>query len=92
MKSRLPAIIGLAALAVVARSPCDAAFAGTDCKCRANGTNYEQGQIMCILGKLSQCQMNQNVPAWAVIAPDCPEVDLRQTPRPQNPQVGFLDR
>lgn len=50
------------------------------CTCRANGQAFAQGQIVCIRGKLSQCQMNENVPTWQVIADACPEANL--TPRP----------
>lgn len=50
-----------------------------NCTCRANGQAFVQGQIVCIRGKLSQCQMNQNVPTWQVIADTCPEA--QSTPR-----------
>src|SRR5262245_32212467 len=53
--------------------------AAHNCTCRANGQAFAQGQIACIRGKLSQCQMNQNVPTWQTIADTCPEVQL--TPR-----------
>jgi hypothetical protein len=46
------------------------------CTCRANGQAFAQGQIACIRGKLSQCQMNQNVPTWQTIADTCPEARL----------------
>jgi len=46
------------------------------CTCRANGQAFAQGQIACIRGKLSQCQMNQNVPTWQTIADTCPEASL----------------
>lgn len=86
MRIALPALVALACMA------CPPAFAGADCKCRANGHAYEQGQIMCILGRLSQCQMNQNVPAWLTIAPDCPEVELKQTPPPPPHDTAQLIR
>jgi hypothetical protein len=54
--------------------------AAHNCTCRANGKPFAQGQIACIRGKLSQCQMNQNVPTWQVIADTCPEAQF--TPRP----------
>ena len=67
------------------------AVAGSDCQCRANGVRYDLGHIMCIMGKLSQCQMNQNVSAWKTIAPDCPEVELL-TPRPKPQSLAQLIR
>lgn len=60
-------------------APAEQAFAH-ECTCRANGQAFAQGQIICVRGKLSQCQMNQNVPTWQVIADTCPEAQL--TPRP----------
>ena len=53
-----------------------AAQAGSTCTCRANGQKYEQGQILCILGRLSRCEMNLNNPSWKVIAGSCPETRL----------------
>jgi hypothetical protein len=52
-----------------------------ECTCRANGQAFAQGQIMCIRGKLSQCQMNENVPTWQVIADTCPEAQFISRPR-----------
>ena len=81
----------LAAIAISTVALAQPAFAGQDCKCRANGHMYEQGQIMCILGKLAQCQMNQNVSAWQVIADVCPEAEL-STPRPRAQSIAQLIR
>jgi hypothetical protein len=52
-----------------------------NCKCRANGHNYNQGQILCILGKLARCEMNLNNSSWKVIAPACPEASLWRPPQ-----------
>ena len=65
-----------AGLAVV----CAPLAVGADCKCRAGGQSYEQGQIRCILGKLAQCQKNQNVSTWQVIAPVCPVSEQPHAP------------
>jgi hypothetical protein len=54
--------------------------AAHNCTCRANGQAFAQGQIVCIRGKLSQCQMNENVPTWKVIADTCPEAQLTPVP------------
>ncbi|MGE3874082.1 MAG: hypothetical protein AB7F74_14100 [Parvibaculaceae bacterium] len=53
--------------------------AAHNCTCRANGQAFALGQVACIRGKLSQCQMNQNVPTWQTVADICPEAQL--TPR-----------
>jgi hypothetical protein len=59
------------------------AEAGKNCTCRANGQSYHEGAILCIRGKLSRCEMNQNVTSWKVIADDCPQVKAAPlTPRP----------
>lgn len=52
------------------------ALAGQSCTCRANGEKYEQGQILCIRGRLSRCTMNLNNPSWKMISDTCPEVRL----------------
>jgi hypothetical protein len=49
------------------------ASADPNCTCRANGQSYELGQILCIRGKLAQCQMSLNNTSWQVIAEMCPE-------------------
>lgn len=54
--------------------------AGAACTCRANGQKYEQGQILCIRGKLARCAMQLNNPTWKVLADSCPET--RFTPVP----------
>ena len=33
-----------------------------DCYCRANNIQYEQGQVLCLNGKLARCEMNLNNP------------------------------
>jgi hypothetical protein len=60
--------ICIAVIVLLAASPAGA----HNCKCRAMGVNYEQGQIACILGKLARCEMSQNVPTWTQIANTCP--------------------
>jgi hypothetical protein len=51
-----------------------------NCTCRANGQAFALGEITCIRGKLSQCQMNQNVTSWQTIADTCPEAKLISRP------------
>ena len=52
---------------------CTGARADPNCTCRANGQSYALGQIVCIRGKLAQCQMNLNNTSWQTIAETCPE-------------------
>lgn len=61
------------------------ATAGKKCVCKANGHDYHEGDIACILGKLSRCEMFVNNTTWKKIADDCPEVRLQ---RP----VDFVER
>ena len=56
------------------------ASAGPNCKCRANGQQYSQGQILCIRGKLSRCEMFINNPSWKVITDSCPQASLTKKP------------
>ena len=44
-----------------------------NCYCRANDKKYEQGQVLCLRGKLARCEMNLNNPSWKIIAQTCPE-------------------
>ena len=44
-----------------------------NCYCRANNIQYEQGQVLCLMGKLARCEMNLNNPSWKIVAPICPE-------------------
>ena len=48
------------------------AEAGKTCTCRANGKKFEQGQLLCIRGRLSRCEMFLNNPSWKAVAEDCP--------------------
>jgi len=50
-----------------------AAAAGPNCTCRANGKNFQIGEVLCILGRLAQCRMNQNNPSWQPIGNACPQ-------------------
>lgn len=65
--------------------------AGPNCKCRFNGTMYKLGEIACIRGKLSKCELNLNNTSWKKIANECPQVELdvpRQTPKTQMSAVS----
>ena len=50
--------------------------AAHDCKCRAFGKIYNQGQEACIRGKLARCEMNLNNSSWKIIGETCPEAKL----------------
>lgn len=76
--------IGILALVVFAA----AARAGPSCTCRANGQKFEQGQILCIRGKLARCEMFLNNSSWKIISDICPQASLSlgailPAPRPQ---------
>ncbi len=66
----------IAGLALVAGP----AAAGKNCKCRAGGENFEQGQVTCIRGKLARCEMFLNNSSWKVIAEICPQSSLPALP------------
>jgi hypothetical protein len=53
------------------------AEAGKNCVCKANGRDYHEGDIACIRGRLSRCEMFLNNTSWKKIADDCPEVKLQ---------------
>jgi len=44
--------------------------------CKANGRDYHEGQITCILGHLARCEMFLNNTTWKQLANDCPEASL----------------
>lgn len=56
------------------------AMAGKNCVCKANGRDYHEGDIACIRGRLSRCEMFLNNTTWKEIADDCPEVKLEAIP------------
>lgn len=49
------------------------------CVCKANGRDYHEGQIACILGRLARCEMFLNNTTWKQLANDCPEASLLRT-------------
>jgi hypothetical protein len=51
-----------------------------NCYCRANNIQYEQGQVLCLMGKLARCEMNLNNPSWKIVAPICPESHSKSPP------------
>ena len=46
-----------------------------ECRCRANGRNYELGQRICLLTpagyRVAECRMSQNVTSWAFGGEEC---------------------
>lgn len=56
------------------------AGAGPECKCRADGQQYSQGQILCLRGKLQRCEMALNNSSWKVIADICPLAHIPEKP------------
>jgi hypothetical protein len=83
---RLPLTMLVAAMGLTLSGPVDA----HDCKCRAMGVMFEQGQMACIMGKLAKCEMNENVPAWRKIADICPLAALPFSPHPQPVSSSLL--
>ncbi len=76
----LAAALGLAGFAGLA-------VAGPECKCRADGQQYSQGQILCIRGKLQRCEMALNNSSWKVIADICPLAGVAEEPAfPHSPR------
>jgi hypothetical protein len=56
-----------------------------DCSCKANGRDYEQGQVVCVLGKLAECSMQLNNSSWKITSESCPEASLRPYPAASSP-------
>jgi hypothetical protein len=81
----LPAILLLATFGF------SAAAEGHECKCRANGQEFAQGQVLCIMAKLQRCEMFLNNSSWKVIADSCPQT-LLLLPKPQRPELPHSSR
>lgn len=77
-RTRGLAVTAMLLALVVLAGPADA---GKNCKCRANGQVFEQGQIACILGKLARCEMFLNNSSWKTIADVCPQSGLPLVPQ-----------
>ena len=86
--------VALIALAVAGVTILTSSFArGQSCTCRANGRDYEQGQMICMRGQLARCDMNLNNSSWKIVAETCPQtrlelprINLAQLPAGQLPQ------
>jgi hypothetical protein len=52
-------------------------IADPNCTCRASGRKFQIGEIVCIRGRLAQCQMNQNSPSWQPIGDTCPQSRMK---------------
>lgn len=52
------------------------AFAGEKCVCRANGKNFEEGQVTCFRlpsgMKLARCERVLNNTSWKMLGDGCP--------------------
>jgi hypothetical protein len=58
-----------------------AATAGAhDCHCRFSGQTYDQGETVCMRGKVALCDMYLNNSSWKVVADACP---MAASPRPR---------
>ncbi len=58
------------------------AIAGPKCVCRANGKNFEEGQVTCFRlpsgMKLARCERVLNNTSWKMIGDGCPSAATRQ--------------
>ncbi|MGI9482249.1 MAG: hypothetical protein ACR2OR_07825 [Hyphomicrobiales bacterium] len=63
------------------------AEAGPNCKCRYNGVKYALGEVTCIRGKLSKCELNLNNTSWKVLSDICPQA--RSRPPQNTPRVDI---
>ena len=65
-------------MAVLAASMAAAAASSSagahDCQCRFFGQSYNQGETVCMRGKIAQCAMYLNNSSWKVVAEACPVV------------------
>jgi hypothetical protein len=51
-----------------------------DCKCRFFGNTYEQGETVCMRGRVTECGMYLNNSSWKELADICPQVRAPQSP------------
>ena len=54
------------------RSPQIHTNADIPCSCRANGTDYDAGQLVCIRGKVARCGYSLNNTSWQFLGRSCP--------------------
>lgn len=47
-----------------------------DCHCRYYGETYQQGEIVCMRGKIAQCGMYLNNSSWQERADVCPQAGV----------------
>ena len=52
-----------------------------DCLCRYSGQKYEQGDTVCMRGKIARCDMYLNNSSWKVVADACPQVRAPESRR-----------
>ena len=75
MALRSVAFSAILAAAVAWAAP---ALAGKNCVCKANGRDFHEGDVTCIMGYLARCEMFLNNTTWKKIADNCPETLLEQ--------------
>jgi len=85
MFKRISLKLGIWASLVVASLfilPINIANAGPNCTCRANGQDYNEGQIICIRlpsgAQLSRCERVLNNTSWKKMGDGCPSASLSQ--------------
>lgn len=61
--------------------PFTSANAGPNCTCRANGKDYNEGQLVCLTlpsgPQLSRCERVLNNTSWKKMADGCPSASLK---------------
>lgn len=55
-----------------------------DCQCRFFGQSYNQGETVCMRGKIARCAMYLNNSSWKVVAEACPLALSPEPPRLAN--------
>jgi hypothetical protein len=83
-------ILALGALTALSAAAAHAG-AGKDCRCRANGRYYLEGETACVMGHMARCSMFLNTTSWTMLPESCPQSQLPEGPRLaqwQVPQPG----
>ncbi len=66
------------------------AAAGPNCTCRFQGTNFQIGEVACILGKLKRCEMQLNNTSWKTLTDGCPQAALQISRTPLSNAVDVM--
>lgn len=53
-----------------------ASSARAECTCRANGTDYILGEVICLKGRLARCDTVLNNTSWTLLPSGCPQAGV----------------